>query len=582
MDFPNRRSIEKLTQLAEGGEAVIYEYNKSQVIKLFKPKVDIKRKEKKIKYFISIRNKLPNNVICPTEIVTINGIFAGYLMPTLVGAEDMHMLIKPKFLKSSNFTNKDVLQIITKLGEDITSLHSSGVIIGDISDYNFQICNKDVFFIDVDSWGISGKFDPDAYTELFTCPDSYARDGRIIFNTENENYNFAVLAFNMLTRIHPYGGTYLPDKKLSQVERMKKRLSIVGKHKKDIKIPKVIGSWNWISPKLKQDFISIFDEGQKINITPDLQDLVANLKMCNTHGVYYYSKYNKCPLCDENAKVQTAPVVVVQTKTGPQITIVFSEKDCAYVLSPIHYMNNSGQIVHFSTKRKANISRGQKGFFSSDGKILYIVTDRDIKIYDESNKLFSTIERSYKSNFLVMDKNLYYVDKGNNLVSVAISTKGNMPTYLGQVYNPVFEVFDEKVFVVSTYPKKALVKTPDYTFEVDYTGAIKEYAIKYDRKTNTWLFVYQKSNGKYRTMLFYKDQIKYDDDIITYNAQTLGNIDFYNNTIYDPGDGKIVGINLSTNTGKEFPCSVVNEESSLKFTGSGFRIYNNNEIYNYG
>ena len=158
-----------------------------------------------------------------------------------------------------------------------------------------------------------------------------------------------------------------------------------------------------------------------------------------------------------------------------------------------------------------------------------------------------------------------------------------MPKYVGQVYKPLFEVSDDgKVFSASMYPKKAIITTSDYTFEVDYSGRVREYAIKYDKKTNKWLFVYQMSNGKYRTMVFNKNRIEYDDDDIMYNAQPLSNIDFHNNTIYDPADEKIIGTNIAKNIAKEFPCSVVDESSKLQFTGRGFKIYNKNNIYNYG
>lgn len=157
-----------------------------------------------------------------------------------------------------------------------------------------------------------------------------------------------------------------------------------------------------------------------------------------------------------------------------------------------------------------------------------------------------------------------------------------MPTYLGQVYNPLIEEVDGKVFTVSTYPKTAIIATPDYNFEVSYSGRINEYAIKHDGRTDKWLFVYQLPNGNYRTMMFNKNQIEYDDDTIVYNAQTLSNIDFNNNTVYDPADGKIIGINIHKNVAKEFVCNVVDEGSKLEFTGKGFRIYNKDKIYNYG
>ncbi len=584
INFKSRSRVDVLNKLAEGGEATIYELDSKTVIKIFKANVDINKKEDKVKHFISIKNQFPKNVIGPEEVVTINGKFAGYAMRKLIDAEDLHMLTKPKYLTAEKLTNQDVLKIITDFGSDLGKLHATGIIVGDISDYNFQMNGKTGYFIDVDSWGIKDKYAPDAYTEMFTCPDSYSSNGSIKFSLENENYNFAVLAFNMLTRIHPFGGTYFLDKNLSPLERMKKKISIVGKHKSNIKIPKIIGSWKWISPKLEQDFIEIFEQGKKFDITPDLQELFKNMKHCSTHDMYYYSKYNECPLCNENAKVKAAPTVTKATNAvnGPQITIVFSETNCAFILSKLHYFNKNNETVHMETRRKFKVARGNKVYFSKDGKNVYVVNDDTVEVYDENDQLTATIERMHKSNYLVKDKNVYYVDKGNNLVKLTITKSGNMPTYLGQVYNPIIEEDDGKVFVVSTYPKTAIVTTPDYNFEVSYSGKINEYAIKHDKVTNKWLFVYQLPNGNYRTMVFSKKQIEYDDDTIVYNAQTLSNIDFNNNTVYDPADGKIIGINIRKNVAKEFVCDVVDEGSKLEFTGKGFRIYNKNKIYNYG
>lgn len=584
INFTSKKRLESLNKLAEGGEATIYEYDSKRVIKVFKPNVDLDRKKEKVNYFISIKDQLPKNVIGPEEVVTVKGKFVGYAMKKLSDAEDLHMLTKPKYLAAAHISNKDVLQIITDFGKDLSKLHSTGVIVGDISDYNFQMNGKCNYFIDVDSWGIEGKYPPDAYTELFTCPDSYSTNGSIAFSMENENYNFAILAFNMLTRIHPFGGTYLPDKNLSTLERMKRKISIVGKHKGDIKIPKIIGSWRWMSPQLEKDFIEIFEQGKKADITADLQELLRNMKYCSTHDLHYYSKFSECPLCNENAKVKAAPIVakVTQTANGPQVTVVFIGSDCAYILSNVHYLNKNNEAVHFETGRSFAVGRGKKVEFSKDSKVVFVTDDDSIQVYDENDREIATIERMHKSSYLVKDRDIYYVDKGNNLVKLSITKSGNMPKYLGQVYNPLFEVSDDgKVFTVSMYPKTAIITTPDYTFEVRYNGKINEYAIKYDRVTQKWLFVYQLSNGKYRTMVFNKNHVEYDDDIIMYNAQTLSNIDFCNNTIYDPADGKIVGTNISKNTAKEFDCSVVDEGSRLQFTGRGFKIYNKQNIYNY-
>ena len=585
INFPSRSRLEQFPELASGGEAVIREYDPKTVMKVFHAKVDIAKKERKVKFFMPMKSKLPQNAICPIEDVTVNGSFEAYLMRKLVDAEDLHMLTKPKYLATAGLSNKDVLEIITKLGLDLGKLHALGIIIGDISDYNFLMNGKCVYIIEADSWGVEGKFTPDAYTELFTCPDSYAPDGTIRFSKENEYYNFAVLAFNMLTKIHPFGGTYLPERSLSIPERMKRKISVLGAYKKDIKIPKIIGSWEWMSPQLKKDFVDIFEHGKKIDITPDLVELFNNMKYCSTHNIYYYSKYSECPLCNEKAQVKQAPVITTTTQTGkgPQITIVFVGRDCTYVLSDVHYINKNNEAVHFDTGRKFTIPRGKRVEFSKDGKIVYVVDESSIVVYDENNKVISTVERMHKSHYVVKDRELYYVDKGNNLYKLVITPNGNLPYYLNQVYNSIFEVSEDgNVFVASMYPKTAIITTPDYTFEVNYSGRIKEYAIKYDKATHKWLFVYQLSNGKYRTMVFNKNKVEYDDTVIAYNAHTLGNIDFHNNTIYDPDDNRIVGINLVKNMAKEFKCAVVDENSRLQFTGRGFRIFNKDNIYNFG
>ena len=585
IDFKSRSQLQKLKKIAEGGEAEIYEYDAKTVLKVFKPNVDIRKKEKKVNYFISVKNTLSNKVIGPQDYATLNKVFFAYVMKKLMGTEDLHMLTKSKYLIASKLSNRDVLEIVTILGKEISKLHSQKILIGDISDYNFQMVGKTPYFVDVDSWGREGQFSPDAYTELFTCPDSYMPDGTMKFSFENENYNFAVLAFNMLTRIHPFGGTYLPDKNLSTTERMKKKISVLGKYQKDIKIPKIIGSWKWISPKLEQDFIDIFENGSKMDIVPDLQELFDNMAYCKAHDGYYYSKYSKCPVCNDNAKVKTAPVVTkaTQTSQGPQIAIVFSNNNCAYVLSNVYYLNKDGKVVHFETGRTFDLPRGKRVSFSKDGKLVFVVDDDTINIYNENDKLISTLERAHKSNYRVKGNSLYYIDKGNLLIKLDVTPNGNMPTYYGAQYNPLFEM-DEKggKFIVSLYPKTAVISTDYYNFELDYKGKIKEYAIKYDKKTDKWLFVYHLPNGKYRTLVFNRDKIEYDDDIIMYNADTLGNIDFYNNTIFDPSDEKIIGINLAKNTAKEFDCKVVDESSKLKFTGTGFIIYNKDNIYSYG
>jgi tRNA A-37 threonylcarbamoyl transferase component Bud32 len=155
--------LSSIPMLIEGGEAKIYDYTPEKLIKIFKPHIDIARKEKKVTMLLT--SHLPASVVAPEEIVTINGKFAGYIMPRVRDAEQIHQLVKRKFLENEQLSNKDVVAIMVSVGSTINALHANGLLIGDISDSNILIKNGDPFFIDVDSRAF-----PAAYTLPMLIP----------------------------------------------------------------------------------------------------------------------------------------------------------------------------------------------------------------------------------------------------------------------------------------------------------------------------------------------------------------------------------------------------------------------------
>ena len=67
-----------MTPISEGGEGVIYDLNHNEVAKIYKPHIDLKSKERKIKSLLNVQS-LPVGVIAPTDIcVDTKGNFAGY------------------------------------------------------------------------------------------------------------------------------------------------------------------------------------------------------------------------------------------------------------------------------------------------------------------------------------------------------------------------------------------------------------------------------------------------------------------------------------------------------------------------
>ena len=151
------------------------------------------------------------------------------------------------------------------------------------------------------------------------------------------------------------------------------------------------------------------------------------------------------------------------------------------------------------------------------------------------------------------------------------------------VNKPIFKIIDDKTrFIASFYPQRAIVVANGHTYEVDCNEPITEYALKYDKQTKRWLFIYEKLDGSFRTLVFGEGRIVEDNTTWKYSAMPLSAICFAGNTIYEPGDAQIIGLNVGTNVSKSFPCKVVTENSHLEFINGGFMITNSDKVYRFG
>ena len=81
------RKSGKISAITDGGEGTIYDLgNGSDVIKVYKPVVNIAAKERKVD--LLLRKSLPAEVIGPTEKVVDNkGHFIGFVMNKIDGVE---------------------------------------------------------------------------------------------------------------------------------------------------------------------------------------------------------------------------------------------------------------------------------------------------------------------------------------------------------------------------------------------------------------------------------------------------------------------------------------------------------------
>jgi len=594
--------FDNLSVIAEGGEAVIYKQSYNSVLKCFKPTVDLSVKKEKVDKLI--KANLPKNIIVPESAVFHNGVFVGYIMKKVLNSETLHELTKNKFIRINQINNKDVLNVCIEIDSTLETIHKVGIIAGDINDYNilFNINNikkqysfnsftekiqqiftgqtNKIYFVDSDSWGI-GSLKPDSFSEMFTAPEAYSIWNNINLTRETDLFSSSVLIFNLLARIHPFGGSFKKDPSLSTVERIKKGLSVLGKEK--IIIPKMVPSWEWMSPDLKKLFLSIFEKGERTNIASLLEENIINSKYCLIHNLYYYSGYKECPLCSGKAILKptaTKPVVL-----NLILKTIFKTSDLSILLDKYSYLNTENEIVHIKSGRKIPFETGKIFAFSDDGNFVFIGDEETIKIINIKGENSGIIEKKFKTKFQVIQDNLYYIDNDNFLSKVAVADKKNMKTIIHQVFNPFFFVDEksENVFSVSLYNQKAIVCAHNRNYQINYSGKIKEYGIKFDPLSKNWLFIYQLAQGNnFRILIFSEKQIEYDNCDTCYQTESLSGLCFYNNTVYYPDNNRIVGRNYIKRKEKAFPCSVVNENSYLEFENGKFTIVTEEKIYDLG
>lgn len=580
--------LKKDHYIAEGGEADIAEYDANTVIKIFKDKnpqtgvpIDKKRKEKVVKYFI--KTKFPQSVIGPLEDVYVGREFVAYIMKRLFDDDPVRQLTKRNHLKKNRFSNKDVLKFAIKVARIVDDLHKRGYIIGDINDQNFSVMGDEVYALDTDSYGIKGQLHAVTYTENYTAPEAYKGNNVIDLTEQTDNFALAVLCAYILTQVHPFGGNYAKHPEWKFKERIANKISIFGPH--GVGVRSVTPSWNWISPQLLKKFEDILEGNCRESILPELEELYNHMAYCKKHDGYYYSKFGECPVCNQKAKIQIQPVKQKPADTtAAMLKVIFESNDIEVILNDKYYLSKDHNIVHRRTWRRKALKGKANIEFTKDGNYIIEVRDDYIIIQDDYTLSKYKIQKQHKSNYDMTDDTLYYVDKNNRLKSIKLTRRGTYDANEAFVFNPIFKIIDEKTrFIASFYPQKAIVvENNGQTHEFECNDTIVEYALRYDENTKRWLFIYEKADGSFRTLVFGNKQILVDNSTWTYSAMPLSGICLSGNTIYEPGNKEIIGLNIASNKIKAFPCSVVRENSHLEFSNGKFTITNPDKVYAFG
>jgi len=551
--------------VAEGGESCIYDIGNSKIAKIYKPSIDIKSKKSKIEKLISI--KLPSCVVKPLELVTdSSGKFIGYTMNFIKGCEEVKRLSNKKFVSSNGINIQNITKLLVEIKNIVKELHSKNIFISDFNDCNVLFdSTMNPYFIDVDSWTFE-SFKCEVAMEMFCDPLLVGND----FNESTDNYSFAVILFQTLTRLHPFGGT-LKQNDIPIKERIKKSISVIGR-KSEVIYPIMATDYIFFGGELESDFGNIFNKNKRHLIDKSLDNLFSSLKFCDIHNDYYHSQYSTCPLCNKNAV--TVPVKV-NAINGIPYRIKFSSDDIQIIMNSDLYYSTTNFYVNRQTGAKI---KGKFGCYFPLYKESFLQVEQDNIIYKGK-----TIPKFHKSLVIISGDNIYYIDKGLALNKANLSDKGNTFNKISTVSSKTFfEVSGEHYFICSMFDGYSILNIDGYNHELMSDQPNNNYGLHYDTISKTWLFMFTDKRGKLFIKIFDKNKEIYSSESFKY-TENLSNICYNNSTVYFPCQGKITAFNHVKNITKDFVLDIISPDCFLNFNKSGkIEVISDKIIYEVG
>jgi serine/threonine protein kinase len=290
-----RIQLDEKNSLGTGGEATVILYDKL-AFKLYHTPSN--EKTEKLKDFLKLLVKLPDNVAFPIDLVydsTSKTKVIGFTMPVAKKCKEVINLSNKKYRTQEQVTTNEIIKVFSHMKTTLDDIHSSRLVVGDFNDLNILFNDKFLsIFIDVDSYQF-GKYPCAVGTDQFIDPNLYGIDlsKKPYFTKETDWYSFAVMLFKCLLYAHPYGGVHKTFQSL--FDRAEHKITVF---EKDVIYPKIAINPDTLSDEILDYFHKIFKEGKRlnlpINLLTNLDDQFIQCQKCNTH---FYRGRVQCPNC---------------------------------------------------------------------------------------------------------------------------------------------------------------------------------------------------------------------------------------------------------------------------------------------
>jgi DNA-binding helix-hairpin-helix protein with protein kinase domain len=313
-------------KLGSGGEGDVFEIANTSagcVAKLYKHSIPEKKKEKLL-CMTRVANPLLSNIAAwPAKtILSESNDVVGIIMPKVTGKRPIHELYTPSH-RNSFFPHADwqfLVRVATNCAGAFDTLHSSGIVVGDVNQGNILVGNDAVVtFIDCDSFQLSNgitSYRCEVGVPHFTPPELQSVPLSSIDRTKNHDaFGMAVMIFHLLFMgRHPYSGIYLGSEYMPIEQSIREGRFAFGAQAERNRMRPPPNSLRLTD--LTPGVASLFEQAFQTSSRPSakawwtaLTELEKQLQKCVVPGHVFCRSRQSCPWC------------LIEKKGGPNLFI---------------------------------------------------------------------------------------------------------------------------------------------------------------------------------------------------------------------------------------------------------------------
>ncbi len=322
-----RISLDPTKSIGKGGEADVYLISADKALKVFKPpthpdleglpdeqkvaRLRIEEHQTKLREF---PNNLPTRIVVPEELATNRSgdKVVGYVMRFLKGAEVLYRYTERSFRQQGGVSQDAVASVFRDLYATVSEAHKVKIVVGDFNDLNVLVIGAEAYPIDADSFQF-GQYFCKVFTARFVdpllCdPKSTSPMLQKPHSPTSDWYAFAVMLFQCLLFVDPYGGLYRPKDQAKQIPHTARPLHRITVFNPEVRYPKPAVPYGVLPDDLLQQFHLIFEKDWR-GVFP-IQLLAMRWTVCTKCGTEHARSV--CPTCKEAAPAAVKEVTVVR------------------------------------------------------------------------------------------------------------------------------------------------------------------------------------------------------------------------------------------------------------------------------